>query len=105
MKGVNYLSNTRYEWELGPCVPSHKYKAGSDIFSEKCCVPIGNYVLSCRNNDELGWLLNNFVKVGRHQFCDEYVGYNALSAINIPGMNLRNISTSWCELFSFVIWL
>ena len=94
MDGVVWGMKARYEWELGLCIPSHKYDSGSDKYTEKCCIPNGNYVLSCRkNNDDLGWLLNNFIEVGRHHFCDDYVGYIALRAINIPGINLYNIET------------
>ena len=47
----------------------------------------GDYLLSCKNTEKDGWT-NSFVKIGWHQFCDDYTGYNTFRALNIPGMHL-----------------
>ena len=89
-----------YTWELGPCVPSHAFDYDFSEYTEKCCVPNGNYLLSCivKDQSSSGWLTNTFVRIGRHKFCDDFPGYNALRAIHVLGMNLHLV-INFCPLF------
>ena len=79
-------------WEFGPCFSSHDNDQFSSLnrrsYTEKCCVPNGDYALSCKSKKSTGWV-RSFVKIGRHQFCDDYTGYNSFVALNIPGMPLH----------------
>ena len=83
--------NYHSSWDFGPCTPSHTnaniYSDTIYIFTEKCCVTSGDYLLSCKNTKKDGWT-NSFVKIGGHKFCDDYTGYNTFRALNIPGMHL-----------------
>ena len=72
-----------YTWQLGPCPVFHPY-SGNGRYTEKCCVPNGDHIFSCTNSQGNGWD-NAVVKIGDHQFCDDFVGYNKLIKINIPG--------------------
>ena len=94
-----------YTWELGPCVPSHAFDYDVFEYTEKCCVPNGNYLLSCNVKDRSssGWLTNSFVRIGRHKFCDDIPGYNALRAINVLGMNIH-ISNTLCLIFPTILY-
>ena len=84
---VLYTGGTNgYKFQLGPCVPSHKLVYDTSKYIEKCCIPNGNYLLSCHHSGGSGWLTNSFVGVGRHRFCDDHTGYTVFRSINIPGM-------------------
>ena len=72
-----------YRWKLGSCYASHKF-SGVGTYIEKCCLSNGNHIFSCKNSQGNGWA-NSVVKIGNHQFCDDFVGYNKLITINVPG--------------------
>ena len=96
-----------YNWDLAPCSPSHlsKHKPGGGRwrYIEKCCLPNGNYLLSCTTIRLHGWI-DSFVKIGKHQFCDDYTTYNSLVKLNIPGEN-SYIILSMCLIFwTIIIW-
>ena len=82
-----HTQSDQYKWQLGPCYSSHDH-SGNARYSEKCCIPYGDHILSCGKSDENGWA-NSVVKIGSHQFCDDLVGLDKLIAINIPGEVLR----------------
>ena len=42
-------------------------------------------------------MADRFVQIGRHKFCDDYLGYDALRTINIPSMN-THISNMLCSI-------
>ena len=94
-----------YTWELGPCVPSHTFDYDFSEYTEKCCFSTGNYLLSCHTKDRSrsGWLANNFVRIGRHKFCDDFPGYNALRVINVQGMNVHFSNTLYLFSNKFVL--
>ena len=79
------LHTTRdsYKWQLGPCISSLKFSR-IGTYTEKCCVPNDDQILSCRSDQPDGWG-NSVVAIGNHQFCDDSVGYNQLIKLNIPG--------------------
>ena len=78
-------------WEFGPCFPSHSNDQYGSLnrrsYTERCCLLNGDYVLSCTSRKSTGWV-RSFVRLGRHQFCDDYTGYNSFVSLNIPGMRL-----------------
>ena len=79
-----HATSDTYKWQLGPCQFSLKYSKSSLKYTEKCCVPNGDHLFSCKSGQSSGWD-NGVVKIGRHQFCDDSVGFNQLTTINIPG--------------------
>ena len=52
--------------------------------TEKCCVPNDDHILSCQSNQGNGWA-NAVVRIGKHQFCDDIVGYKKLVTISFKG--------------------
>ena len=70
-------------WKLGQCHATHTY-ADAWTYTEKCCLPNGDHLLSCENTETDGWVSSN-VKIGEHLFCDDIVGYNKLIRINPAG--------------------
>ena len=44
----------------------------------------GNYILSCQSTEMNGWI-DSFVRIGHHQFCDDYTNYNSMITLNIRG--------------------
>ena len=86
-----YTTSEGYKWQLGPCHDSHEYSENYEtvqIFTNKCCLQNGNHIFSCNNKQGDGWA-NGVVRIGNHQFCDDFVGYNKLITINIPGIGFR----------------
>ena len=78
-----HTSENSYTWKLGKCYPSDKYSIDG-TYTEKCCIPNGNNVLSCKSAQGNGWV-NAFVGIDGHVFCDDMVGYDKFVLINIPG--------------------
>ena len=78
-----HTKNDIYKWQLGPCQASHKYSQ-IGTYTEKCCVPNGDHLLSCKNKQHDGWV-DTAVTIGKHRFCDDSVGYNQLIKLNIQG--------------------
>ena len=87
------MDQHEYSWDFGPCTPSHTSYTGMHRtyrYIEKCCIPSGDYLLSCKSKEnhqlenQYGWI-DSLVKIGRHQFCDDYTGYNTFVSLNIPG--------------------
>ena len=74
-----------YTWELGQCYTTDQYSIAG-TYTEKCCVPSGNHVLSCHSAQNNGWV-NAFVGIDGHMFCDDMIGYDKFVAIDIPGTN------------------
>ena len=72
-----------YTWQFGRCHASHQ-NFGNGRYTDRCCIPNGDHIFSCTNNQGNGWH-NAVVKIGRHQFCDDVVGYKKLIKLNIPG--------------------
>ena len=78
-----YATTDSYKWQLGPCHSSHIHST-EGTYTEQCCVQKDEHILSCKSYQNNGWT-NGVVKLGRHQFCDDFVGYNQFIKINIPG--------------------
>ena len=72
-----------YTWELGQCLASDKYSIAG-TYTEKCCVPNGKHIMSCKSVQNNGWI-NAFVGIEGHIFCDDMIGYDKFITINIPG--------------------
>ena len=85
-----------YLWQLGQCHASFQYSR-SGLYTEKCCIQNGDHILSCKNNKGDGWVFS-VVKIGQHQFCDDFVGYSKSTKINIPGRTERAISHKYIFL-------
>ena len=89
-----------HNWELGQCSFSDtKHRTTDQLlakypgyvqYTEKCCLPNGDYVLLCRNNQYHGWV-NSLVGIKDHKFCDDMVGYNGMIMISIPGSYIYSI--------------
>ena len=72
-----------YTWEVGECHSTHKY-SGAYTYTEKCCLPNDDNLLSCKSTQYHGWIDSN-VKIGDHSFCDDMLGYNKFIRINLAG--------------------
>ena len=77
------VSTDEYKWKLGSCHASHQYSEPG-TYTERCCIPNGEHIFSCNSIQGNGWA-NSIVRIGKHQFCDDIIGFNNLITINIPG--------------------
>ena len=80
-----------YKWKLGPCHVSYKSQG---IYTDQCCVPYGDNWFSC-SPDYRDGSNEGVIKIGRHQFCDDFVGFNQLITLNFPGNMTNDISYSY----------
>ena len=80
-----------YNWQLGPCHASYQPYG---IYTDNCCVPNGDHWFSC-NPSLSKWNDGGVVKIGKHQFCDDFVGYNQFIMINITGSIADDFSYSY----------
>lgn len=70
-------------WRFGHCQSSQEY-VGTGTYTEKCCLSRGPQILSCTSFDSHGWG-RSFVLLLGHRFCDDHVGYKAMSMIDVFG--------------------
>ena len=78
-------------WSIGTC-----YKAGNYFldrgyirtsFVERCCLKPGVHNLICSSGSPGGW--NGAVlEVQGHQYCHDFIGYNAMRRVNVQGIKL-----------------
>ena len=84
-----------YKWKLGPCHVSYKSQG---IYTDQCCVPYGDNWFSC-SPDYRDGSNEGVIKIGRHQFCDDFVGFNQLITLNFPGNMTNDISYSYMYIY------
>ena len=78
------------EWTLGSCYgPKLELKYSSnEIWYDRCCLPEGQYTLTCRNTkSKYGWGNAKFIVDGK-RYCDDFVGFKAMRTISIKGRSL-----------------
>ena len=78
-----YTTSVGNGWSFGHCQSSQEY-VGVGMYTEKCCLPQGPHILSCMSFDSHGWG-RSFVLLLGHRFCDDHVGYKAMSMIDVFG--------------------
>ena len=82
-----YKYTSEYQWTFGNCVASQDWN-GPAIYTEKCCISRGEYLLTCATSREISdWSLTSLTMLG-HQFCDDQTGYAATISINVSGKPL-----------------
>ena len=81
-----HTDKTDYDWEFGQCYGSiaKLWLRHANKYTEKCCLTNDNHVLSCKNNQNGGWI-DGFVRIGGHKFCDDIIGDNKFILVNVPG--------------------
>ena len=85
------------EWSLGSCYgPKRGMKYGSSYSSsspyetwyDRCCLPEGQYTLTCSNTkSKYGWGNVEF-KINGKRYCDDFVGFKVMRTISIEGRSL-----------------
>ena len=78
----NYAPENK--WTFGRCFSSHKWR-GPGTYVEKCCLPGGIHLLTCETSRNKNDWSSNVVMILGHRFCDDFVGYQAVLALNISG--------------------
>ena len=80
------------EWIIGSCYGPKESIAGSGSKSwyDRCCLPQGQYTLTCKNKkSKYGWGNVTFTIDGK-RYCDDFVGFKAMRTISIKGTNRHN---------------
>ena len=57
-------------WSLGSCVSSRAYKSDKK-FSQVCCMPSGNYDLTCKDSGKDGWN-GGHITIKSTRYCKEF---------------------------------
>ena len=75
------------EWTMGSCYGPKLGKSylPNEIWYDRCCLPEGQYVLTCTNTRSVyGWGNATF-KINEKQYCDDFVGFTAMRKISVKG--------------------
>ena len=87
-------------WSLGHCFQSQKW-TGPGTYIERCCLSKGIHTLTCKTNQENNDWSSNVVVVMGHQFCEDFVGYEAVFSINISGVFING--KIWGYMYVYII--
>ena len=74
-----------YRWSFGNCTALQEYR-GNGTYTEKCCIEAGKDILICKGDTRNGWI-GSFVSINGHTFCDDFVGYKGMRALEISGIH------------------
>ena len=75
------------EWSLGSCYGPKRGKKylSNETWYDQCCLPEGQYTLTCSNTkSKYGWG-NVAFKINGKRYCDDFVGFKAMRTIYIKG--------------------
>ena len=76
---------------MGSCYgpkPGWIYRS-SQTHHDRCCLPIGQYTLTCLNKKkEYGWG-NAFLEIDGKRYCDDFTGFKIMETISVTGKKLR----------------
>ena len=78
------------EWSLGSCYGPKwgKIYLSNLTWYDRCCLPEGQYTLTCRNTkSKYGWG-NVAFEINGKRYCDDFVGFKAMRTISIKGRSL-----------------
>ena len=78
------------EWNLGSC-SSTDLLGNQDrktIYSKRCCLEPGEYILSCRSQLPHGWN-GGYIEFQGRRYCDDFIGYVAMRRVVIKGKTQR----------------
>ena len=75
------------EWKLESCYgPKLGWNySPNEIHYERCCLPPGQYTLSCLNRQsKYGWG-NASLEIDGKRYCDDFVGFKAMRTVSVLG--------------------
>ena len=73
-----------FNWAFVNCSASLKW-LGPGTYTEKCCLPDGHHVVTCRTSRNKQDWSNNVLLISGHRFCEDFVGYEAAINIDVSG--------------------
>ena len=73
------------KWSFGNCSASHRW-VGPGTYAEKCCLSEGIHLLTCKTTRHRNDWSTNVVMMFGHRFCEDFVGYEDVIALNITGI-------------------
>ena len=76
-----------WEWKLESCYgPKHGFDySPNEIHYDRCCLPPGQYTLTCINRQsKYGWG-NAFLEIDGKRYCDDFVGFKAMRKVSVLG--------------------
>ena len=77
---------SQVSWKLDACVSAMKYADNKHYF-ERCCLPTGDYILTCMDSNGDGWN-GAFMEIRGYRYCDDFNGYKVFRRINISGIDI-----------------
>ena len=80
-----YVS-TRYQahqlkWTFGTCISSSIYEDYKK-YSERCCLPQGQHILTCMNTENPEGWKNAFIEINGRRFCDDFISWSLMEKLN-----------------------
>ena len=75
-------------WTFGSCDSTQDY-GNNGQYTEKCCLGVGDYKLSCKDTFGDGWH-GGFVEIQGNKYCEDFTsGKEAEIQITITGIDLQ----------------
>ena len=72
-------------WNIGSCSNTtyiYNVDAGSEVNVDRCCIKKGDYILSCKSNNQHSWK-QGYLEIQGRRYCNDFVGYRALRRVKI----------------------
>ena len=91
-------------WNIGSCSNTtyiSNIDAGSEVNVDRCCIKKGDYILSCKSNNQHSWK-QGYLEIQGRKYCNDFVGYRALRRIKILGFPLPYTTTGTAPNGSFM---
>ena len=84
-----------YHWTVGSCSSSQGYRKRDQSYMERCCLPPGDYVLTCshlfpggeRDYSSVSW--SGWVDIQGNKYCHQFLGYRSMDKISVLGKDIR----------------
>ena len=75
------------KWSMGSCYgpPMGRKYSSNEIWYDRCCLPEGQYTLTCSNTKSKNGWGNVVFKINGKRYCDDFVGFKAMRTITIKG--------------------
>ena len=68
----------RFRFNTDSCYP--------ETYSRRCCLPPGDYVLTCKHHPKYYWW-GEFLEFQGNRYCDDFLGYRAMRRVTIFGID------------------
>ena len=67
---INKVAGSENSWTLGSCLSSTTYESNR-VYNQVCCMPNGNYELTCKDSYGDGWH-GGYLTIDGNRYCESF---------------------------------